>query len=72
VMDVNMPRCDGVQATRRIKEEFPEIHILAVSMHNSSDMVERMQQAGACGYLTKESAGGQLCRAIVEATVSTP
>lgn len=72
VMDVNMPRCDGVQATRRIKEEFPEIHILALSMHNSPDMVERMQQAGACGYLTKESAGGQLCRAIVEATVSTP
>lgn len=71
VMDVNMPRCDGVQATKRIKDEFPEVQILALSMHNSPDMVARMKQAGACGYLTKESAGGQLCRAIVEATVST-
>ncbi|MBS0170045.1 MAG: PAS domain S-box protein [Nitrospira sp.] len=71
VMDVNMPRCDGVQATKRIKEEFPEVQILALSMHNSADMVARMKQAGACGYLTKESAGGQLCKAIVEAMVST-
>lgn len=70
VMDVNMPRCDGVMATKRIKEEFPEMKILALSMHNSPDIVERMRQAGACGYLTKESAGGQLCRAIVEATKS--
>ncbi len=69
VMDVNMPRCDGVQATKRIKEECPEIHILALSMHSSSDMFERMKQAGACGYLTKESAGGRLCQAIVDATV---
>ncbi len=71
VMDVNMPRCDGVQATKRIKEEFPEVHIVALSMHNSADMFARMKHAGACGYLTKESAGGQLCKAIVEATVST-
>ncbi len=72
VMDVNMPRCDGVMATKRIKEEFPEMKILALSMHNSPDIVERMRQAGACGYLTKESAGGKLCRAIVEATKSEP
>lgn len=70
VMDVNMPRCDGVQATRRIKEECPEIQVLALSMHDSTDMFERMKQAGACGYLTKESAGAQLCKAIVDATVS--
>ena len=72
VMDVNMPRCDGVVATKRIKEEFPDIKIVALSMHNSPDIVARMQQAGASGYLTKESAGGQLCRAIVEAFLSRP
>lgn len=72
VMDVNMPRCDGVAATKRIKEECPDIKIIALSMHNSPDIVARMKQAGACGYLTKESAGGQLCRAIVEATLTGP
>ena len=72
VMDVNMPRCDGVVATRRIKEEFPHIKIVALSMHNSPDIVARMKQAGAHGYLTKESVGGQLCRAIVEAALSGP
>ena len=72
VMDVNMPRCDGVVATTRIMEEHPDIKIIALSMHNSPDIVARMKQAGACGYLTKESAGGQLCRAIVEAALSGP
>lgn len=72
VMDVNMPRCDGVVATRRIMEEHPNIKVVALSMHNSPDIVARMKQAGAHGYLTKESAGGQLCRAIVEAALSGP
>lgn len=66
VMDVNMPRCDGITATQRIKQEFPHIRIVALSMHNSPDMVERMKQAGASHYLTKESAAGQLCSAIVD------
>ena len=65
-------RCDGVAATKRITEEFPGIKIIALSMHNSPDIVARMKQAGAYGYLTKESAGGQLCRAIVEAALSGP
>jgi PAS domain S-box-containing protein len=70
VMDVNMPRCDGITATQRIKQEFPHIRVIALSMHNSSDMMERMKQAGASQYLTKESAAGQLCSAIVD-TMST-
>lgn len=72
VMDVNMPRCDGVVATTRIKEEYPDVHIIALSMHDSPEIAARMKQAGASGYLTKESAAGQLCRAIVEAVLSGP
>ena len=65
VMDVNMPRCDGVQANQTDQGGISgDPHSLAVSMHNSSDMVERMQQAGARGYLTKRECRGQLCRAI--------
>ena len=70
VMDINMPRCDGVTATRRIKEEFPHMKIVALSMHNSADMFERMTQAGVSGHLTKESAGDELCRAIIDAATS--
>lgn len=70
VMDVNMPRCDGITATKSIKEEFPDIQIVALSMHNSPDIIERMKQVGTSRYLTKESAAGQLCRAIVEAATS--
>ena len=70
VMDINMPRCDGLTATQRIKEEYPEMKIVGLSMHNSPDMMERMKQAGASHYLTKESAAGQLCRAIVDAMSS--
>ena len=71
VMDVNMPRCDGITATQRIKEEFPHIRIVALSMHNSPDMIERMKEAGASHYLTKESAAGQLCSAIVDTMASS-
>lgn len=70
VMDINMPRCDGLTATQRIKEEYPEMKIVGLSMHNSPDMMERMKQAGASGYVTKESAGKQLCRAIVQAAMN--
>jgi DNA-binding NarL/FixJ family response regulator len=67
VMDVNMPRCGGIAATERIKEEFSDMKVVALSMHHSPDMVERMKRAGASHYITKESAASQLCRAIVEA-----
>lgn len=44
--------------------------IVALSMHNSADMFERMTQVGASGHLTKESAGDELCRAIIDAATS--
>ena len=71
VMDVNMPPMRR-GAGNQTDQGGISRSTFAVSMHNSSDMVERMQQAGACGYLTKERCRGQLCGAIVAATVSTP
>lgn len=64
VMDVNMPQLDGIEATRRIKERHPEIAIIGLSVHRSSDVAQQLIAAGAVGYLTKESAADELCKAI--------
>ena len=56
VMDIAMPDMDGIEATRRIKSEFPKTNIIALSIHGEKDFVEAMLHAGATGYVLKESA----------------
>lgn len=64
VMDIHMPRMDGIEATKRIKANRPEIIIIGLSVNESADMAQRMKAAGVTVYLTKESAADTLCRAI--------
>ncbi len=64
VMDVTMPQMDGVEATRRIKEEMKDIAILALTIHEGSDYFFQMLQAGASGYVPKRAAPDDLLRAI--------
>lgn len=64
VMDLNMPIMDGIEATRRIKETAPSIVVIGLSVRNDREAEEAMRQAGASGYLTKESAAEQLHQAI--------
>lgn len=64
VMDANMPRLDGIEATRRIKELYPDMIIIGLSVQTAAQVANSMIQAGASGYLTKESAGEQLYEAI--------
>ncbi len=64
VMDVTMPDMNGILATQRILEVFPNTRVLGLSAHGSSAFVTRMLAAGASGYLLKDSAGDELLGAI--------
>ncbi len=64
VMDVTMPGMDGIEATRRLKAEMPDVAILAVTIHEGADYFFRMLQAGSSGYVPKRAAPDDLVRAI--------
>jgi PAS domain S-box-containing protein len=67
VMDVNMPGVDGIEATRRLRQEQPTIAVVGLSVHNNPQIERAMRDAGAAGFLTKDSAVEQLYVAIQEA-----
>jgi DNA-binding NarL/FixJ family response regulator len=64
IMDIAMPELDGVEATRRIIERCPETRVLILSMYLSAEHIYRALQAGAQGYVLKESAGEEVVDAI--------
>ena len=64
VMDVSMPRLNGIEATRRLLEEAPRTRVLALSIHSEKRFVDEMLRAGAAGYLLKDSAPEELVRAV--------
>lgn len=64
VMDIAMPEMNGIEATRRITAENPEIKVLALSMHSARRFVVEVLSAGAKGYLLKDCAADELVRAI--------
>ena len=55
LMDVRMPRLNGIHATRQIKAAFPAARIVIVTSFDEAGMREAAQQAGACGYVLKEN-----------------
>jgi len=64
VMDVVMQGMNGIEATRQITQEMPDVKVLALSMHTHSWFIGGMEEAGAKGYLLKNCASEELARAI--------
>jgi DNA-binding NarL/FixJ family response regulator len=64
IMDVSMPRMNGLEATARIVKESPSIKVVALTMHSSEEYVYSLLKAGAKGYLLKESVSSDLVDAI--------
>ena len=66
LMDISMPDLNGVEATAKIREEVPHARVIALSMHSSKKIVEKMFNSGASGYILKESAFDEIYDAIQE------
>ncbi|MGZ9188955.1 MAG: response regulator [Nitrospira sp.] len=71
IMDVNMPKMNGVEATAEIKSRFPETIVLGLTVNEEVSTKGAMLQAGASMLITKESAGDQLYGAIQKVVKDT-
>jgi DNA-binding NarL/FixJ family response regulator len=65
IMDIGMPELNGMEATRQIRSELPNVKVVAVSMHADRHYVSGMLSAGASGYVLKDSAFTELKEAIL-------
>ncbi|WP_299135060.1 response regulator transcription factor [uncultured Tenacibaculum sp.] len=65
ITDIRMPIMDGIEATKTIKSQFPHIRVLAMTMFDQPEAIKQMLDAGATGYLLKNSGIKMLLKAIV-------
>jgi DNA-binding NarL/FixJ family response regulator len=72
ILDIEMPELDGLETTRRIREEAPNTQILILTMHGSGQMVRRVLEAGAHGYVTKSALPRHLVRAVKDVARGKP
>jgi len=64
LMDIALPGMNGIEATRQIKKEFPEINVLVLTMHDDEEFFFPVLRAGASGYILKEAEPQELLYAI--------
>lgn len=64
LMDLNMPRCDGIEATARILAAQPEVRVVVLTTYEDDVSILRALQAGALGYLTKSATRADIDRAV--------
>jgi len=67
LMDVIMPEMDGIAATRLIREQFPDVRVVALSSDRNPMTLRAMMEAGACRYLFKQIAIDELAKTITDA-----
>src|ERR1700704_4002044 len=64
IVDISMPDLDGLQATRQIRETTPNTEVVVLTMHESDQMVRRVLEAGARGYVLKSDLAAHLVNAV--------
>ncbi|MFJ6016008.1 response regulator [Streptomyces sp. NPDC092952] len=64
LMDLRMPRCDGAEATRRIRRDYPGTQVVVLTTFEDDDSLFPALRAGARGYLTKDAGGEEIVRAV--------
>jgi len=64
LMDVTMPEVDGVEATRQIKQLFPDIRVVMLTMHADQEVLAQAMRVGASGYLVKDCSTEEIANAI--------
>jgi len=64
VMDISMPDLDGIETTRILKDEFPDLDILIVTMHKDNNFIRSILEIGASGYILKGSGAPELMKAL--------
>jgi DNA-binding NarL/FixJ family response regulator len=64
LLDISMPRRDGLEVTAALRKDAPRIKVLILSVHSNKEYIFRIIQAGAHGYVSKEAAPEELLRAI--------
>ena len=65
-MDINLPGINGIEATKQVKKMLPGVKVLGISLHNQPSYARKMMQAGAMGYVTKNSSKEEMFKAITE------
>ncbi|MFP5262324.1 MAG: response regulator [Blastocatellia bacterium] len=64
VMDISMPKMNGLEATEKLKEACPQVKVLTLTRHADIGYMQKLFGAGAAGYVLKQSASSELIRAI--------
>ncbi len=64
LMDISMPEMNGLEATRRLRDDHPRVRVLILSAHANEEYVYQALRAGACGYLLKDDDRSEFTRAL--------
>jgi DNA-binding NarL/FixJ family response regulator len=64
ILDIAMPELNGIEAARQLREKCPDVRVIMLSMHSDAEHIYRALDAGAMGYLLKESAGEEVVSAV--------
>ena len=64
LLDINMPGMNGIETTRILREQYPNVHVLALTIHDDESYVSEMIRSGAQGYLLKDAEPSRVIQAI--------